>query len=158
MFKKKAMEVIVETPKGSAVKYKFDEKSNRIKLLKALPTGMVFPFDFGFIPGTRGDDGDPLDVLLLSEFIAFPGCLIDCRIIGCIVVEQQKADRMIRNDRFLGIPEQSRVFQEVNTISDIPDQVIIEIEQFFVNYLKAEGKALRILNHLGFQQALELIN
>jgi len=151
------MEVIVESPGGSSVKYKFDKKSNKFKLLKALPTGMVFPFDFGFIPGTKGEDGDPLDVLLVSEFRTFPGCVIDCRIVGCIVAEQQKEDRMIRNDRFIGVPEQSRVYAGIHTISDIPSRLITEIDQFFVNYLKAEGKKLSILNHFNSQQALELI-
>ena len=151
------MEVIVETPKGSTVKYKFVEKSNNFKLLKALPTGMVFPFDFGFIPGTKGEDGDPLDVLLVSEFSTFPGCVIDCRIVGCVVAEQRKEDRMIRNDRFIGIPTQSRVYEGIITITDIPPRIIKEIEQFFVNYLGLEGKRLNILDHFNEQQALELI-
>jgi inorganic pyrophosphatase len=151
------MEIIVETPKGCSVKYKFDEKSNNFKLLKALPTGMVFPFDFGFIPNTKGEDGDPLDVLLVSEFSTFPGCVIDCRIVGCLVAEQQKEDRMIRNDRFIAIPEQSRVYDGIGTITDIPSRIITEIELFFVNYLKAEGKKLTILNHFNSQQAIDLI-
>jgi inorganic pyrophosphatase len=151
------MKVIVETPKGSSVKYKFDETSKEFKLLKALPTGMVFPFDFGFLPGTKGEDGDPLDVLLVSEFGTFPGCVIDCRIVGCMVAEQRKEDRMIRNDRFIGIPEQSRVYEGIISMSDIPPRIIKEIEQFFINYLSLEGKRINILDHFGTQQALELI-
>jgi len=151
------MEVIVESPKGSCVKYKFDKKSNYFKLHKSLPIGMVFPFDFGFIPKTKGEDGDPLDILIVSEFITFPGCVIECRIVGCLVVEQEKEDRMIRNDRFIGIPEQSRLYEGINTITDIPSRIITEIEQFFVNYQKAEGKKLLIIDHLNSQQAQELI-
>ncbi|QEM11306.1 inorganic diphosphatase [Mucilaginibacter rubeus] len=68
--------VIVETPKGSGHKYDYDTATKQFKLKKLLPAGMVFPFDFGFIPNTVGGDGDPLDVLVISEISTFPGCVI----------------------------------------------------------------------------------
>lgn len=82
------MNLIIETPKGSSEKYDYDTQHHLFKLHKILPAGMVFPFDFGFIPGTKGEDGDPLDVLVISEFESFPGIMIDCRIIGCIKAKQ----------------------------------------------------------------------
>src|SRR5581483_718248 len=76
------LQVIVETPKGSRNKYKFEPKLGMFVLGKVLPDGMVFPYDFGFVPSTMADDGDPLDVLLLMDEPAFPGCLIESHVIG----------------------------------------------------------------------------
>lgn len=152
------MDIIIETPKGSPVKYKYDEDHRLFRLKKTLPAGMVFPFDFGFIPGTKGEDGDPIDVMVLSEFQGFPGCLMDCRIVGCIQAEQTKGGELIRNDRFLAVTEQSGVFENVISIEDIPSTIITEIESFFVNYLKGEGKELHLLGNLNASQAIALLN
>src|ERR1051326_552881 len=83
----KLLNVIVETPKGSRNKYAFDEEIGLFKLRKILPEGMSFPFDFGFVPQTRAEDGDPIDVLLLMEEKAFPGCLVESRLVGVIRAE-----------------------------------------------------------------------
>src|SRR5947209_15525771 len=82
--------VVVETPKGSRNKYSFDEKHRAFQLKKVLPEGMVFPHDFGFVPSTRAGDGDPLDVLVLMDYQAFPGCIVQSRILGVIEGEQQE--------------------------------------------------------------------
>jgi inorganic pyrophosphatase len=85
---KEILQVIIETPKGSRNKYAFDPEQEIFALKKVLPAGMAFPYDFGFIPSTLGGDGDPLDVLVLMDEPAFPGCLLKCRIIGVIEGEQ----------------------------------------------------------------------
>src|ERR1700712_5031895 len=104
----KPVTAIIETPKGSGEKYNYDEKQRYFKLGKILPAGLVFPFDFGFIPDTKGEDGDPLDIIVISELASFPGCAMDCRIIGAIKAEQtEKNGETLRNDRFLGVPEVS---------------------------------------------------
>ena len=82
--------VIVETPKGCANKLKYEPTFSAFTLAKVLPAGMVFPYDFGFVPGTVGDDGDPLDVLLLIDAPVFPGCVVDARLIGVVEAEQRK--------------------------------------------------------------------
>src|SRR4051812_16032600 len=82
--------VILETPKGSRNKYAFDVGLGIFKLKKSLPAGAVFPFDFGFIPSTVGEDGDPLDVLMLMDEPAFPGCLVEGRLLGVMEVTQTK--------------------------------------------------------------------
>src|SRR5437868_10101422 len=84
--------VIVETPKGSRNKYAFDPEHKVFTLKKVLPAGMSFPYDFGFVPQTESGDGDPLDVIVLMEEPAFPGCMIRCRLIGVIEGEQQQRD------------------------------------------------------------------
>ncbi|WP_431209985.1 inorganic diphosphatase [Puia sp. P3] len=80
--------VVIETPKGSAQKYDFEPGERFFKLKKILPSGMVFPYDFGFIPNTEGEDGDPLDVIVISEFHSLPGIMMKCRVLGGICAEQ----------------------------------------------------------------------
>ena len=80
----RSVHVIIETPKGSRNKFAFDEKQKVFRLKKVLPVGMAFPYDFGFVPSTRAEDGDPIDVLVLMDEPAFPGCVLDCRVIGII--------------------------------------------------------------------------
>ena len=85
--------VVIETPKGSRNKYAFDAERKIFQLKRVLPVGMAFPYDFGFIPSTKADDGDPVDVLVLMDEPAFPGCLLKCRVIGVIEGEQGKKNR-----------------------------------------------------------------
>lgn len=152
------MDIIIETPKGSRVKYKYDESYRMFRFKKILPAGLAFPFDFGFIPGTKGEDGDPIDVLVISEFQGFPGCIMDCRIIGCIRAEQSSGEKTIRNDRFLGVPEQSGVFENAISIEDIPSTIISEIESFFVNYMREEGKEFNLLGNSNASQAIAMLD
>jgi inorganic pyrophosphatase len=84
----KIVQVVIETPKGSRNKYAFDEQKRIFTLKRVLPAGMAFPYDFGFVPSTLADDGDPVDVLVVMDEPAFPGCLVKCRIIGIIEGEQ----------------------------------------------------------------------
>src|SRR5215471_19324706 len=80
--KSKTIRVVIETPKGSRNKYALDADNKVFVLKKVLPAGMEFPYDFGFVPSTRADDGDPVDVLVLMDEPAFPGCVLTCRPIG----------------------------------------------------------------------------
>jgi inorganic pyrophosphatase len=154
------IDIVIETPRGSAEKYNYDPELHLFKLKKILPAGMVFPYDFGFIPGTKGDDGDPLDIIVISEFHSFPGCLMKCRVIGAIVAEQsekKRSDKMIRNDRFIAIPKVAKMFAEFDSIRDLPDQVLEELGQFFINYNKIEEKKFKVLSVIDGKEALRLI-
>ena len=84
------LDIIIETPKGSRNKIKYDAKSRKFKLSKILPEGMVFPYDFGFAPSTQAQDGDPLDVLVLTDEPLFPGCMVRCSLIGVIEAKQRE--------------------------------------------------------------------
>src|SRR5690349_2379438 len=97
------IQVVIETPKGCQNKYKFDPKLRSFKLSKVLPNGMLFPYDFGFVPSTEAEDGDPIDVLLLMDAPAFPGCVVESRLIGVIEGEQSENGKTERNDRLLAI-------------------------------------------------------
>jgi inorganic pyrophosphatase len=95
--------VIIETPRGSRNKYKYNTETCRMKFSKVLPEGMMFPYDFGFIPDTKADDGDPLDVLVLSDEPMFPGCEVECRIVGVLRANQRANGKEKRNDRFIAV-------------------------------------------------------
>jgi inorganic pyrophosphatase len=150
----KIVSVIVETPKGNNHKYDYDPKLKRFKLKKILPAGMSFPYDFGFIPNTKGDDGDPLDVIVISEITCTQGSAIDCRIIGAIKAEQADQDgKTTRNDRFLGVPEVSQLFTNVNTLKHLPASIIGQLETFFKNYNEQAGKKFKVLERLEAKEA-----
>ena len=153
----KTITAIIETPKGSAEKYSYDPKTTLFKLKKILPMGMFFPFDFGFIPHTKGQEGDPLDIILLSEFRSFPGCVVDCRIIGAITAEQTEKKKKIRNDRFIAVLQDGKLFSAVKSIDDLPKKIMKELEQFFENYNQVEGKVFSPLKRLDAKEAMKLL-
>src|SRR2546421_7970385 len=99
------IDVIIETKKGCKYKYKFDPDRKQFKLQKRLPEGLAFPYDFGFIPGTEGEDGDPLDVMIFCEDSFEIGTVIECKILGAIKAKQTDDDETIRNDRIIAIPK-----------------------------------------------------
>ena len=150
--------VVIETPKGSAEKFDYVPEQKAFKLHKVMPAGMVFPHDFGFIPDTKGEDGDPLDVMVLSAFKTFPGCLVDCRIIGAIAASQvEKNGDKMRNDRFLAIPTVSHEYDGINEVSDLPTKLLEELEHFFKAYNEVSGKVFEPLERMDAGQAIEMI-
>lgn len=153
----KNIDIIVETPKGSAEKYDYDFQHKLFKLHKIMPAGMVFPYDFGFIPDTKGEDGDPLDIIIFSELKSFPGCMIECRVIGVIRAEQKEDGKKIRNDRFLAVPAESSLYRNITSYKDIPEHIIEELEQFFVDYNKIQKKKFFPEERLDAEKAYELI-
>ena len=153
----KTFTVVIETPKGSTQKYDYEEKFHGYCLGKIMPTGMMFPYDFGFVPDTKGSDGDPLDMIVVSEFYSFPGCIIQCRVIGGILAEQQSKKGMERNDRFIAVPELSLVYSEVQNLSDLPKKLVEELCDFFVNYNRAEEKEFKILGTIDSKEARKMI-
>jgi len=135
------VEVVIESPRATQAKYKFDPKEKLFKLKRLLPLGMVFPYDFGFIPGTVGEDGDPLDAMVMSEFASFTGAHLTCRIIGALKAEQQeKGEKAIRNDRYFCVPVGSITYALIETIDQLGKEHNEQIEQFFINYNKVNGK------------------
>jgi inorganic pyrophosphatase len=150
--------VIVETPKGSAQKYDFDQKTGYFQLNKMMPVGLVFPFDFGFIEGTIGEDGDPLDVIVISEIKTFPGCAMNCRIIGAIKAEQEERDgEIFRNDRFIGIPTVSVQFKDVKELRDIPSAILAQLEVFFETYNRQAGKKFKVMARVAADAANKMV-
>ncbi len=154
---KELLQVIIETPKGSRNKYAFDPDQEIFGLKKVLPAGMAFPYDFGFIPSTLGDDGDPLDVLVLMDEPAFPGCLLKCRIIGVIEGEQGEKGDKIRNDRIVAIESANHSWADVKVVDDLGKKFLEELEEFFVNYHDLSGEKYKLLGAKGPGEARKLI-
>jgi inorganic pyrophosphatase len=153
------VDIVIETPKGSQNKYKYDPKKKIFKLNKVLPSGFTFPYDFGFIPDTKGDDGDPLDIMLISQQTTFPGCHIDARIIGGIkATQKEKNGTTVRNDRFFALPVEDKVFEAINEMSDLPKEMIKEIINFFVAYRKYEDSEFKAESLLTAKEVKKLID
>jgi len=149
---------MVESPKGYNQKFNFDAKENRFRLSKILPAGLVFPFDFGMIPGTKGDDGDPLDIIVIAESATFPGCLIECRLIGAIQAEQtERNGETVRNDRLIGVPGVSQQFADVRSLDDLPQAILNQVEAFFKNYNEQAGKQFKVTARLDAGEAAALL-
>jgi inorganic pyrophosphatase len=147
------IQVIIETPKGSRNKYAFDEGLRVFGLTKVLPAGMTFPYDFGFIPSTKAEDGDPTDVLVLMDEPAFPGCLLKCRIIGVIEGQQGGRKKGERNDRIIAIEEANHSYAHVRHVQELGKKFVKELEEFFVNYHDLQGEKYKILDVKGPAEA-----
>ena len=149
--------VIIESPKGTGNKYTFDPETQLFKLSKILPEGMVFPLHFGFIPCTRGEDGDPLDVLLLMDEPSYPGNLIESSVIGIIEAEQTERDgRQMRNDRIIAAAIESQRYREMK-LKNLDKYLLDEISNFFINYNAMSNKKFRPLKNSGHKKAVQLI-
>jgi len=137
---KNTIDVVIETPRGCRNKYAYDEDLKAFKLKKILPAGAVFPFDFGFIPDTKGGDGDPLDVLVIMDEPAYPGCIVECRVIGALKAKQSEKKGMARNDRLIAVSVESHMYKELRDIKDLNKNILDEIEHFFTSYNEQAGK------------------
>ncbi len=154
---RKSLQVVIETPKGSRNKFKFDPELGTYRLASVLAEGMVFPYDFGFVPQTKAGDGDPLDVLLLMDEPAFPGCVVESRIVGVIQAEQTEDGKTVRNDRILAVAVPSHVHADIKGPNDLNSNMIQELQKFFVAYDQARGKKFKILGCKGANAAMKLI-
>ena len=153
------LNVVVDTPKGSRNKFTYDEDLGLFRLGGVLPVGAVFPYDFGFVPGTLGGDGDPMDVLILMDEPAFVGCLVSCRLIGVIEADQTEEDgRTTRNDRLIAVATGSRNHREVRELDQVPPNLVDEVEHFFVSYNMSKGKEFKPLGRHGSARARRVVD
>jgi inorganic pyrophosphatase len=145
--------VVVETPRGSRNKYKYDEKLGLFRLNRVLSAGLSFPYDFGYVPGTRGGDDDPLDVLVLMDEPAFPGCLVRARAIGVLKATKEG----LPNDRVLAVSTEAKAFSDHRDLSDLPRKQLREIEHFFLSILSVDGQRHALLGFRGVAEAERVI-
>ena len=148
---------IIETPKGCRNKFDYDPASNLFMLGGLLPEGMMFPFDFGFIPATRAEDGDPADIMVLMDAPAHTGCLIDVRILGIIEAEQTEDGETQINNRVLGAAVHSYDNLHLKSINDVSKTLLRQVEQFFVSYNKQRGKKFKVVGVHGPRKAVQFI-
>jgi inorganic pyrophosphatase len=152
------LNAVIETPKNSRNKYKYEPTQGLFFLHKVLPAGAVFPFDFGYIPNTRGQDGDPLDVLILMDEPAFTGCLARVRLLGVIEAEQtDPGGKPERNDRLIAVAETSQDHANLQSLKGVSQELLDEIKHFFTSYDVMEGKQFRPLAQRGPKRALRLV-
>jgi inorganic pyrophosphatase len=155
--KKCTCRAIIETPKGSRNKFDYDPESDLFMLGGLLPEGMMFPFDFGFIPSTLGGDGDPLDILVLMDAPAHTGCLIEVRIIGIIEAKQTQDGQTESNDRLLGVAIHSYDHEDVESMSDLSKTLLDQLEEFFISYNKQRGKKFKVTGTGGPKKAMSFL-
>jgi inorganic pyrophosphatase len=145
-------DLVIETPSGSRTKYTWDPAAGRFRAKRTLPLGTAFPFDFGFVPGTRAADGDPLDALVLADAPLAVGVVVACRLLGVARVAQSEigSRKLVRNDRLLAVPSDAIRGAEWRTLADLGPRLLEEIEAFFRSYIEREGRRFR---DLGFGDA-----
>ena len=149
--------VVVDTPRGSRNKLKYDEELGCFKLSRILPVGHVFPYDFGSVPGTRAEDGDALDVLVLLEEPTFPGCIVTVKLIGGLAACQTKNRKKLRNDRLIGSPQTPSNEAAFGHLEELGEGCLDQIEHFFVAYNEAQGRVFEPTGRFGPDEAEECL-
>lgn len=154
----KRLNAVIEAVRGSRNKFKFEPSLNLFVHDNSLPAGSTYPFDFGFIPGTRGEDGDPLDVLILMDEPAFPGAVVPSRLIGGIKANQTENDgEVVRNDRLIAVAYKCHSYMDAHELSDLPSSMVGEIEHFWISYNEERGRAFEVLGRVGARAATESV-
>lgn len=148
---RKWVHVVIDTPRGSRNKYKYDELLGVFRLSRMLPTGMQFPYDFGSVPRTRAEDGDALDVLVIMEAPTFPGCVLTARLLGALRARQKQGRRWVRNDRLIAVAETDTNRSNLRSARDLAS--LDEIGHFFEAYNRAQGRAFKVTGSVGVQGA-----
>src|SRR5215831_18389322 len=156
--KSEYVNAIIETPKGSRTKFKYDEEHGLFMFDKALPIGQSFPFDFGFLPSTKGGDGDPLDVLVLTDEPTFVGCLVHAKLLGVIEAEQTENGETERNDRLIAVPVEAKTGKlSSGAVDHLESGLARKISEFFAVYNELQGKRFKTLGCAGPERAAALI-
>jgi len=155
----KTLNVVIETIQGSPNKLKLDPSRGIFRLAKVLPVGSVFPYDFGFVPSTLCEDGDPMDVLVIMDAPTHPGCIVPSRILGVIeAMQTNKGKKPVRNDRIIAVSDDSSRYQGISTLRALGSALLDEIEHFFEQYNLAVGRKFEVLGRRGPTEARRLID
>ena len=149
--------VVVEAAAGTRSKFKFEPALGVLSLHAMLPLGTSFPYAFGFVPSTRGEDGDPLDALLLIDEAVPPGLTVPSRLVGAIRANQTRDGETVRNDRLLAVAAESHLYRRLQDLSDLDRRVLEQIEAFFIFYNAQKGKVFEPLSRASRSQAEKLV-
>jgi inorganic pyrophosphatase len=154
-----AVRVVVESPRGATLKVKYDPALGAMSVSRPLPLGLAYPYDWGFVPGTRAEDGDPLDALVYWDVPSYPGVVVPCRAIAVVRLEQDsKTNGRVRNDRILAVPVKHSRGDAITSPDDLPARVKDEIAQFFLSTIFFEPKNPSLLGWGGPEEAAHLID
>jgi len=130
----KALHVVVEAPKGSTVKLAYDPDLRTFRVSRGFPLGVSYPYDWGFIPGTRAADGDPVDALVLHAAATHPGVVLPCKVLGMVEVrENGKNGGRQTNNRIIAMPLWNDRLGDLERAKDLPDRIRNELEEFFLS-------------------------
>ena len=144
-----------KTPRGSRAKFDYDPKLKTFALSKSLLTGLTYPHDWGFVPSTKADDGDPIDIMVVHDAATFPGIVLTCRVIGILQIEQKSKGKTERNDRLFAVPRDSHSEQAVKDVRDLSEPIQQELEKFFKATDELEDKKLNIIGWKGPKTAVQ---
>lgn len=144
---------IIEIPRGSRAKYEIDKESGLIKLDRVIYASMYYPLNYGFIPQTLGEDGDPLDIVVLTQVSVVPLCLIPSKVIGVM----QMMDRGEADEKIIAVAEQDPSVSHIGDVKDLPPYLLSELRHFFENYKTLENKKVVINEFLAKEQAFSVI-
>jgi inorganic pyrophosphatase len=150
-------QAIIETPKGRRNKFKYEEDSGLFSLSNLLPEGFSFPFDFGFIPSTIAEDGDPLDVIVLMDEPAHVGCLLQVRLIGVVKVVQTEDGKKTENHRLLAVSARSFEYADIKSVSELRSSLVKQIAEFIGLYNKNSDKQDEVTGTDGPEEAVRLL-
>ena len=155
LYRRCDVHVVVETL--GAAKFAYDPKFETFILSKSLLTGLTYPHDWGFVPSTKADDGDPLDIMVIHDAATFPGIVLTCRIIGILQIEQKSKGKAERNDRLFAVPRRSHSEQGLRDVRDLSKPIQQELEKFFIATDELEDKKLEIIGWKGPKIAMKAI-
>ena len=147
------VDALIEIPTGSQNKYEFDKVANVFRLDRVLYSPMHYPTEYGYIENTLAEDGDPLDVLVLTTFPTFPGCVIESRVIGVLVMSDDKG----QDEKLLAVPTKDPRFNEVHSLEDVAPHTLKEIAHFFQVYKDLENKETKIEGWQGVEVAKKIL-
>lgn len=150
------VQAVIETPRGSRVKFSYDTETGLFVAKKLLALGYGFPFPFGFLPSTRADDGDPVDVLVVTSADLPIATLLKINVLGVIRLEQSE-DVALRNDRVIAAPVLEGDEARITSLGDLGNSALQEIERFFIGYQRAEGKIVKLLGTGSADEALRIV-
>jgi inorganic pyrophosphatase len=150
--------VVVESPRGSRVKIAFDPELGAFAFSRALPTGITFPFDFGFVPGTLANDGDPLDAIVLHDEHSYPGIVIACSPVGVIEIDQTEDGESLRNDRLVLVPAEDPKARAQHGRDALTPRRKAELEEFFRAAVRFEKKRVKVLRWGDSRRARDLVD
>lgn len=145
--------VVIEIPKGSRNKYEYDEDLDVIKLDRVTYTAMAHPYDYGFIPATRSEDGDHLDAFVLLDSSVFPGCLVEARPIGVLYM----VDDGEKDEKIISVAAKDVRWEHINDLSQLSPHIPKEIQHFFEHYKDLQGKKVEITGWGGREDAIKML-
>lgn len=147
------VECIIEIPMGTKNKYEVNKNTGRITLDRVLYSALSYPGEYGFIEDTLSEDGDPLDILVISSYPTFPGCVVSARILGYLTV----IDNGEHDEKVLAVVDKDPRFDGINELTDLTEHQKAEIKDFFESYKKLQNIHVEIKHFHNKEEALKLI-